>query len=162
MVPASSSHRANVHRTFALNCSSPPRNQKRVIPFGITRFWYECSYGTFGKGAPYQRLSASNLLRFHPHPCGMRLKPEGLSHGLKTVHRTVFTRPAAGPPFRVPPVKSKTGHPGWDNPFLVRRKGLATLWCRRRRAAAGQMSTGHLHLIVRVLPEIKNGLSHLG
>ena len=53
-----------------------------------------------------------------------------------------------------PPHKSKTGYPEWDNPFLVRRKGLATLWCRRRPAAAEQMSSGHLHFIVRV-PSIK-------
>ena len=72
-----------------------PAHQKRVTPDGITRFWYECSYGTFGKGAPYRRFSASNLFRFHPHPYGMRLKPEGLSHGLKTVHRTVFTAACA-------------------------------------------------------------------
>ena len=29
--------------------------------------------------------------------------------------------------------------------LLVRRKGLDTLWCRHRRAAAEQMSAGHLH-----------------
>ena len=40
---------------------------------------------------PYQRFWASDVFRFHPHPFRMRLKPEGLSHGLKTVHRTVFT-----------------------------------------------------------------------
>ena len=28
--------------------------------------------------------------RFHPHPSGMCLKSEGLSHGLKTCHRHVF------------------------------------------------------------------------
>ena len=36
---------------------------------------------------------------------------------------------------------------------MVRRKGLVTLRCRRRRAAAEQMSTGHLHFMVRVPPE---------
>ena len=39
---------------------------------------------------------------------------------------------------------------------MVRRKGLATLWCLRRQAAAEQMSTGHLYLMVRVPPGIKN------
>ena len=33
---------------------------------------------------------------------------------------------------------------------MVRAWGLATLWCQRRRAAAEQMSTGHLHIMVRV------------
>lgn len=58
--------------------------------------------GFFEKAQRTNTISEVNLLRFDPHPSGMRLKSEGLSHGLKTVHRTVFTRPAAGPPFRVP------------------------------------------------------------
>ena len=38
--------------------------------------------------------------------------------------------------------------------FLVRRKGLETLWCCRRLAVGKQQSTGLLHLIVRVLPSL--------
>ena len=101
-----------------------PAHQKRVTPDGITRFWYECSYGTFGKGAPYRRFSASNLFRFHPHPYGMRLKPEGLSHGLKTVHRTVFTAACAAAALSSPARVSKNQIPEWVSGFLVRRKGL--------------------------------------
>ena len=83
----------------SLRCRRPfesrPEYQKTRYPNGYLVFWYECSYRTFAKDAPYRRFSASNLFRFHPHPYGMRLKPEGLSHGLKTVHRTVFTAACA-------------------------------------------------------------------
>ncbi len=44
--------------------------------------------------------------------------------------------------------KSQT--PAWASGFLVRRKGLATLWCRRRPASGGPMSPGHRHPLVRV------------
>ena len=49
----------------------------------------------FWKRAQYQPFPVSDILRFDPHPYGMRLKSEGLSHGLKTVHRTVFTAACA-------------------------------------------------------------------
>ena len=51
---------------------------------------------------------------FHPHPYRMRLKIRGLSHGLKSVHRTLFA-PVCGlvPPFRVQPVYQKEKHPQW-------------------------------------------------
>ena len=47
------------------------------------------------------------------------------------------------------------GKLGSDYIGLVRERGLGTLWCRRRPAAAEQMSTGHLHFIVRV-PTVSN------
>ena len=40
------------------------------------------SFRSFRKSAAYQRFSASNKFQFDPHPSGMRLKSEGLSHGL--------------------------------------------------------------------------------
>lgn len=36
-------------------------------------------------------LSGIERVSFSSNPYGMRLKPEGLSHGLKTVRRTVST-----------------------------------------------------------------------
>ena len=61
---------------------------------------------------------------FQSTPGGCVLKPEGLSHGLKTVHRTGFTLPLVGPAFRVPFEKTKIQIPEWVSGFLVRRKGL--------------------------------------
>ena len=49
---------------------------------------------------------------------------KGLSHGLKTVHRTVFTAAALPPPFRVPPFLLEVA---------VRQKGLVTLRSIRRK-----------------------------
>ena len=57
-------------------------------------------------------------------PTGRVWNRKGLSHGLKTVHRTVFTAAALPPPFRVPPGASKIAYPEWDTLFLVRQKGL--------------------------------------
>ena len=39
---------------------------------------------------PNRHCVLSDIFNFHPHPYGMRLKAEGLSHGLKTCHRHVF------------------------------------------------------------------------
>ena len=87
---------------------SLPAYQKRVIPNGITRFWRECPYRPFRQGAPYQRFSVSNLFRFHPHPCGMRLKPEGLSHGLtKCPPDTLLPCLRQGRPFESLPAYQK-------------------------------------------------------
>ena len=67
---------------------------------------------------------AAWLISIHIPP-GCVLKPEGLSHGLKTVRRTVFTLPAVGPAFRVPSdAKRKADIPNGISAFLVRRKGL--------------------------------------
>ena len=79
-------------------------------------------------------------------PTGRVWNGKGLSHGLKTVHRTVFTAAALPPPFRVPPFLLEVA---------VRQKGLVTLRCCRRRAGGKQQSTGLLHFIVRV-PFIEN------
>ena len=43
-------------------------------------------------------FSTSDIFRFHPHPYRMRLKSEGLSHGLKTCHRHVFLTAFRAPP----------------------------------------------------------------
>ncbi len=42
---------------------------------------------------------------FHSQPYGLRLKEMGISHGLKSVHRTLFTRLRRGGPF-----DSRTGN----------------------------------------------------
>ena len=90
------------------------------------------------------------LFKFHPHPYRMRLKFEGLSHGLKTCPRHVFLTA-----FRVPSLamipKKNTTHKGW-----------CSFWCERWDSicifAVGenygsppssrwrQQSTGLLHL----------------
>ena len=57
-------------------------------------------------------------------PPGCVLKPEGLSHGLKTVHRTVFTLASPGPAFRVPFGTKQKADTRMGICFLVRRKGL--------------------------------------
>ena len=98
MVPASSSRRrANVHRTFAFYCSSPKyKNNPNPSPTEI-RFGLSC-LGT-PEGTRCTMVSAPSSRRAN-------------------VRRTfAFYRSS-------PPQKSKTGHPEWDNPFLVRRKGL--------------------------------------
>ena len=41
-------------------------------------------------------------------PTDCVLKPAGISHGLKSVHRTLFTLPAVGPAFRFPYGHEKT------------------------------------------------------
>ena len=68
--------------------------------------------------------SQNGGFQVHPHPYGMRLNLEGLSHGLKTVHRTVFTAAALPPPFRVPLGVSKMPRSARSEAFLVRQKGL--------------------------------------
>ena len=84
---------------------------------GTRIFWCECSYRTSRKMRLYQRFSVSDIIRFHPHPYWMRLKSEGLSHGLKTCHRQVFYTA-----FRVPAQALK-------NPNA--RKGTRIFWCER-------------------------------
>ena len=61
VLPPSSRRQATVHRTVALNCSSPSLSDMQKV----------------------QKFS------FHLHPYRMQLKAEGLSHGLKSVHRTL-------------------------------------------------------------------------
>ena len=51
--------------------------------FGSFFSWREYSHASFQKSAVCHRFSMSNTLRFHSHPYGMRLKSEGLSHGLR-------------------------------------------------------------------------------
>ena len=76
--------------------------------------------GLLEKCAHTNVFRASDIIRFHPHPYGMRLKSEGLSHGLKTCHRHVFLTA-----FRVPPpIPEKTGYPTGIRSFLVREMGL--------------------------------------
>ena len=54
----------------------------------------------------------SERFRFHPHPCGMRLKPEGLSHGLtKCPPDTLLPRLWQGRPFESLPEYQKTRYP---------------------------------------------------
>ena len=115
----------------SLRCRRPfesrPANQKRVTPDGITRFWYKWSYETIRKGSPDQRFSASDRFRFDPHPYGMRLKPEGLSHGLKTVHRTVFTAADAAAALSSPLSRAQQKYlqiPKGIWRYLVRERGL--------------------------------------
>ena len=77
------------------------------------------------KSATYQRFSASDRFRFDPHPSGMRLKSEGLSHGLKTVHRTVFTAANAAAALSSPlSCIKKLRYPNGYLSFLVRERGL--------------------------------------
>ena len=44
-------------------------------------------------------FQVSNMFDFCPHPQGVRPETKGFSHGLKTVHRTVFLTA-----FRIPPL----------------------------------------------------------
>ena len=41
-------------------------------------------------------------MKSHPQPYRLRLRFHGISHGIKSVHRTLFALPAAGPAFRFP------------------------------------------------------------
>ena len=74
----------------------------------------------------YPQGDTPEIRRFHSihTPTGRVWNEKGLSHGLKTVHRTVFTAAVLPPPFRVPPGVSKIAYPKWDTLFLVRQKGL--------------------------------------
>ena len=68
---------------------------------------------------PYQHFFSLDVFKFHPHPSGMRLESEGLSHGLKTCHRHVFLTA-----FRVPSEHKKSRYPDGYLDFLVREMGL--------------------------------------
>ncbi len=50
---------------------------------------------------------------FGPYPSGMRSKTEGLSHGLKTGHRTVFTEAPASAALSSPIIVPKSKIPLW-------------------------------------------------
>ena len=56
-----------------------------------------------------------------PHPYRVRPQLHGLSHGLKSVHRTLFTSSATRPPFQVPHTKKKTD--SQSCPFLFGGRG---------------------------------------
>ena len=56
----------------------------------------------------------------------MRLQIRGLSHGLKSVHRTLFARPPVGPSFRVPSGVPKRGRP-YGRPLFGTPEG----WTRK-------------------------------
>ena len=87
----------------------------------------------------------------------LRMRPDinGFSHGLKSVHRTLFA-PVCGlvPPFRIPRMAKKQ-IPEWVSAFLVTRRGFVCIFAfgenygsarsssRRRRSSAP-------HLIVRI------------
>ena len=79
-----------VHRTVftaayvAAALSSPAWDIKKAdARMGICFFGTNVLIGLFEKAQCTNVSCASDILRFHPHPYGMRLKPEGLSHGLK-------------------------------------------------------------------------------
>ena len=98
-------------------------HEKIQMPEGF--FGASVLIGLFKKCAHTNAFGASNIFRFHPHPSGMRLKSEGLSHGLKSVHRTLFA-PVRGlvPLFRVPSPRKKMSRPVGAAHFLVREMGL--------------------------------------
>ena len=77
--------------------------KKERVPLVPSLFWCECSYRTFRESASYQRFFGIGHIQLPSTSLGMRLKVEGLSHGLKSVHRTLFA-PVCGlvSPFRVP------------------------------------------------------------
>ena len=91
------------------NVRVPPISKNWDTPKDIPVFWCEYSYRTFRKSAPYQHFLSSDRFQFDPHPYGMRLKLEGLSHGLKTVHRTVFTAAFAAAALSSPARQIKNG-----------------------------------------------------
>ena len=63
----------------------------------------EATYRQFPELRPYKHLSGNGCIQNPSTSNRMHLDFEGLSHGLKSVHRTLFA-PVFGlvPPFRVP------------------------------------------------------------
>lgn len=70
----------------------------------------KCNYG----------ISPSNKLCIHPHPYRVRLNAKGFSHGLKTVHWTVFcTSVRTGAGLSNPDFPLKTPIPRWGMGVFV-------------------------------------------
>ena len=100
---------------------------KRHCPNGVGR--------SFGLAGPVARTCL--ILHFRPHPCGCVRKRRGLSHGLKTVHRTVFTaaKAAAGLSSPITQLLPDSALP--PTPIRVRSEAQGTL------PRAKKVSTGH-------------------
>jgi len=134
------------------------------------------------------KVTVPFLFDLRPHPYRMRPQIKGLSHGLKTCHRHVFAPVhTLVPPFRVHPsgVPKRRGVSLWRMFFMSlwekssctdtfwysgrRWKGLGAVVfpfrkyhvrsCRRP-AGGKRMSTGHLHLIVRIPSGINKNRKH--
>ena len=79
----------------------------------------------WGRGSGSEMLQKLKMLSFILQSSGLHSERKGLSHGLKTVHRTVFT-PVCElvPPFQVPHTKNKRTSKKDVLLFLVGEAGL--------------------------------------
>jgi len=78
--------RLTVRRTVRFCGSRLSRYKNNPNPqmwFGLFFFGANVLLGLFEKCARTNGFSESDIFRFHPHPSGMRLKSEGLSHALQ-------------------------------------------------------------------------------
>ena len=82
---------------------------------------------------------SSRILENNLHPYRIHLVSKGLSHGLKSVHRTLFTLPPVGPSFRVP-TTIKKANTQMGIGFFGGSPGTRTLDPRLKRALLYQLS----------------------
>ena len=92
-----------------------PRNGTQAVPYGFAGGWIlspaqvisETLHGDESSPlhcvVPFNHTGCiRNVAGGCSHPHGVRPEFSGLSHGLKTLHRSVFTAATLPPPFRVP------------------------------------------------------------
>ena len=114
-------HRTVLHPRCARAGLSSPISRAKKEPQRAP-FWCEYSFWTFCKSAAFQRFWALYRFQFDPHPFGMRLKSERLSHGLQNSPPDCFAPSLrSGRPFESP-LSRKKGAP--KGSFLVRERGL--------------------------------------
>ena len=116
-----------------------PRNGTQAVPYGFAGGWIlspaqvisETLHGDESSPlhcvAPFNHTGCiRNVAGGCSHPHGVRPEFSGLSHGLKTLHRSVFTAAMLPPPFRVPSDVPKNRSSKKDDLFFGTPEGTRT------------------------------------